>query len=65
MAELYPHSSKINRTRRIVIDYALDSLKDIKSAERRKAKAENDGYTLVSEKCSLTTGRLIYELKTK
>ena len=49
--------------KRIVIDWATDSLKDIKHAERRKAKAENDGYTLVHESATLTTGRLIYEKK--
>ncbi len=50
---------------RIVIDIAYDSLKSIRSAERRKAKAENDGYTLVHETSTLTTGRLIYEKKEK
>lgn len=38
---------------RIIIEYATDSMKEIKQAERKKAKVENDGYTLVSETCSL------------
>lgn len=46
---------------RKVIDYAMDSLKDIKRAERQKTKLENDGWTLVHESASITTGRLIYE----
>ena len=46
---------------RITIDYALDSLREIRQAERRKAKLEALGYTLKHESASLTTGRLIYE----
>ena len=46
---------------RMVIDYALDSLRDIRRAERMKAKLEALGYTLKQESASLTTGRLIYE----
>ena len=55
----------MSKENRIVIEWASDSLKDIKHAERKKAKAENDGYTLVHESATLTTGRLIYEMKEK
>lgn len=46
--------------KRVVIDYAMDSLKDIKRAERLKTKCENDGYTLVHESDRIYTGRFIY-----
>jgi hypothetical protein len=46
---------------RIIIDYALDSLRELRQAELRKRKLEALGYTLVHEQASLTTGRLIYE----
>ena len=46
---------------RITIDWALDSIKDIRRAERQKAKLEGLGYTLKHESASLTTGRMIYE----
>lgn len=48
---------------RKIIEWAQDSLKDIKRAERQKARLENEGYTLVQETCSFTTGRFIYEKK--
>lgn len=50
-------------SKRVIIEYAMDSLKDIKYAERKKAKLENEGYTLISETASLTTGRLVYEMR--
>ncbi len=49
--------------KRQVIDVAMDSLKDIKRAERLKAKYENEGYTLVHESATFTTARFIYEKK--
>ena len=46
---------------RMVIDYALDSLRELRQAEKLKAKLEALGYTLKHSQASLTTGRLIYE----
>ena len=48
---------------RKTITWASDSIKDIKRAERQKAKLENEGYTLIHEQATLTTGMLIYERK--
>ena len=47
--------------KRVIINWSMDSLKSIKQAERKKAKLENDGYTLVKEIAGLFYGRLIYE----
>ena len=46
---------------RIVIDIQLDDIKNIKAAEREKAKLENDGYKLVYESAGFSNAMLIYE----